>query len=113
MSFFETRELHRKEELRTNWYQCTYQDAKKAIFAIAEELGYGVIDVNDTFHVMLLEGPHVVVVKITSYGRYEQGIDFAISTKWLVDLGRSKALVRRLYSHIAKHVKFKGVSLHP
>ena len=40
MSFFETRELHRKEELRTNWYQCTYQDAKKAIFAIAEELGY-------------------------------------------------------------------------
>ena len=42
-----------------------------------------------------------------------QGIDFAISTKWLVDLGRSKALVRRLYSHIAKHVKFKGVSLHP
>lgn len=113
MSFFETRELHSKEELRTHWFQCTYQEAKKAIFEAAEELGYSVIDVNDTFHEMLLEGPHVVVVKITSYGRYEQGIDFAVSTKWLLDLGRSKKVVGRLYNSIAKHVKFKGVSLHP
>ena len=113
MSFFETRELHSKEALRTHWFQCTYQEAKKAIFSVAEELGYGVIDVNDTFHEMLLEGPHVVVVKITSYGRYEQGIDFAVSTKWLVDLGRSKTVVGRLYNSIAKHVKFKGISLHP
>lgn len=113
MSFFETRELHRKEELRTHWYQCTYQEAKKAIFAIADELGYGVVDVNDTFHEMLLEGPHVIVVKITSYNRYEQGIDFNISTKWLLDLGRGKGLVNGLYNHIGKYAKFKGVSLHP
>ena len=113
MSFFETRELHSKLELRTNWYQCTYQEAKKAIFSVAEELGYEVVDVNDTFHEMLLEGPYAIVVKITSYGRFEQGIDFAVSTKWLLDLGRSKKLVGSLYSHIAKYVKFKGVSLHP
>ena len=113
MSFFETRELHSKLELRTNWYQCTYQEAKKAILNVAEELGYEVMDVNDTFHEILLEGPHVIVVKITSYGRFEQGIDFAVSTKWLLDLGRSRSLVSKLYNHIAKHVKFKGVSLHP
>ena len=113
MSFFETRELHSKLELRTQWFQCTYQEAKKAIFSVASELEYEVMDVNDTFHEILLEGPYVVIVKITSYGRYEQGIDFAISTKWLLDLGRSKALVGKLYNQIAKHVKFKGVSLHP
>lgn len=113
MSFFETREMHPKEALRTRWFQGTYEEVKKAIFNAAEELGYGVVDVNDTFHEMLLEGPQVVVVKITSYGRYEHGIDFTVSTKWLLDLGRGKGVVNRLYNHIAKHVKFKGVSLHP
>lgn len=113
MSFYETRELHPKEAFRTHWYQATYDETKKAIFKVAEELGYGVIDVNDTFHEMLLEGPHVVIVKITSYNRYEQGVDFNISTKWLLDLGRGKNVVSRLYNQIAKHVKFKGISLHP
>ena len=113
MSFYETRELHPKEAFRTHWYQASYDETKKAVFKAAEELGYGVIDVNDTFHEMLLEGPYAIVVKITSYGRFEQGIDFAVSTKWLLDFGRSKKLVGSLYSHIAKYVKFKGVSLHP
>ena len=113
MSFFETRESHSKEAFRTRWYQGTYEEVKKAIFSAAEELGYGVIDVNDTFKEMLLEGPHVVVIKISSYGRYEHGIDFTVSTKWLLDLGRGKGVVSRLYDQIGKHVKFKGVSLHP
>ena len=67
MSFYETHELHRKEVLRTRWYQCTYQDMKKAIFDVAEELGYGVIDVNDTYQEMLLEGPNVLVIKVSSF----------------------------------------------
>lgn len=113
MSFFETRELHSKEELRTHWYQGRYEEIKEAIFKMADELGYGVIDVNDTFREMLLEGEHVVVVKISSFNRYEHGIDFNISTKWLLDLGRSKRLVSRLYNTISRYAKFKGVSLHP
>ena len=113
MSFYETRELHGKEAFRTRWYQASYDEVKKAIFKMAEDLGYGIIDVNDTFHEMLLEGKHVVIVKITSYNRYEQGVDFNISTKWLLDLGRGKTLVSRLYNQIAKYVKFKGISLHP
>ena len=113
MSYYGTRELHRKPEFRTRWYQGTYDDVKKAIFQMANDLGYGVVDVNDTFREMLLEGRHVVIVKVTSYNKYEQGIDFNISTKWLLDLGRGKVIVDRLYSQIAKYVKFKGVSLHP
>ena len=113
MSFFETRELHSKEALRTHWYQGTYEELKKAVFKMAEDFGFGVVDVNDTFKEMLLEGPHVVIVKITSYNRYEQGVDFNVSTKWLLDLGRSKTLVTKLYNQISKYAKFKGVSLHP
>ena len=113
MSFFETRELHSKEALRTHWYQGTYEDVKKAVFKMADDLGYGVVDVNDTFKEMLLEGPHVVIVKITSYNRYEQGVDFNVSTSWLLDLGRSKKLATRLYSQISRYAKFKGISLHP
>ena len=30
MSFYETHELHRKEELRTRWYQGSYEEMKKA-----------------------------------------------------------------------------------
>ena len=113
MSYYETRELHRKLEFRTNWFQGTYDEVKKAIFKAAEELGYGVVDVNDTFKEMLLEGRHVIVVKITSFNKYEQGVDFNVSTKWLLDLGRGKKIVANLYGHIGRHVKFKGVSLHP
>lgn len=113
MSFYETRELHTKEAFRTNWYQCTYDQIKKAIFEVAEELGYDVVDVNDTFKEILLEGRHMIIIKVTSFNKFEQGIDFNITTKWLFDLGRGKVLVGRLYDSIAKHVKFKGVSLHP
>ena len=79
---------------------------------VAEELGYEVLDINDTFREMLLEGDHTIIVKVSSYGRFEQGIDFAVTTKWLFDFGRSEKLVGKLYSHIGKYVKFKGVSLH-
>ena len=113
MSFYETRELHSKEAFRTRWYQCNYEQMKKAIFDVAEELGYAVIDVNDTFKEILLEGRHLVIVKITSFNKYEQGVDFNITTNWLLDLGRGKAFVNRLYDSIAQHVKFKGISLHP
>ncbi len=112
MSFFETRELHPKEALRTRWYQCSYEEAKTAVMRTANELGYNVVDVNDTFHEMLLEGANDIVVKIVSYTRYEQGIDFTVTTPWLFDLGRSSRLVDRLYTNIGKYVKFKGVSLH-
>ena len=47
MSFYETHELHRKEELRTRWYQGSYEEMKKAIFAVADYLGYGVYDCNE------------------------------------------------------------------
>lgn len=113
MSFYETHELHRKEALRTRWYQCTYQEMKKAIFDIAEELGYGVTDVNDTYQEILLEGPNVLVIKVSSFSRYEQGVDFNLSTKWFFDFGLGKNTIIRLYDQLAKHVKFKGVSLHP
>ena len=113
MSFLETREMHSKEALRTRWFQGTYDEIKKAIFETAEDLGYGVVEVNDTFKEMLLEGPHVVVIKISSYGRYEHGVDLTISTKWLLDLGRGKNVVTRFYNQLGKHAKFKGVSLHP
>ena len=113
MSFYETHELHRKEALRTHWYQCTYDDVKKAIFKIAEELGYGVIDVNDRYQEMLLEGPDSLVVKVTSYTKYEQGVDFNLQTKWFFDFGLGKNVITKWYSHIGKHCKFKGVSLHP
>lgn len=111
--FYETRELHRKLDFRTRWYQATYEQVKKAIFAAVEEMGYCVIDVNDTFKEMLIEGRHVLVVKITSYTKYEQGVDFNISTKWLLDLGRGKKLINALYEHIGRHANLKGVSLHP
>lgn len=113
MSFYETRELHTKEAFRTHWYQCTYDQMKKALFDVAEDLGYSVVDVNDTFKEILLEGRHLIIVKVTSFNKYEQGIDFNITTKWLLDLGRGKTLVNRLYAGIAEYVKFKGVSLHP
>ena len=87
--------------------------AGKAVFDMAEELNLAVRDVNDTYKEILIEGAYLVIVKITSFNKYEQGVDFNISTKWLLDLGRGKTLVTRLYNTISKYAKFKGVSLHP
>ena len=90
-----------------------FKETKIEIATIINVIVIHVIDANDTFREILLEGAHVIIVKITSYNRYEQGVDFNISTNWLFDLGRGRRLVSGLYEEIAKYVKFKGISLHP
>lgn len=113
MAFYETHELHRKEELRTRWFNGSYEDMKKAIFAAADYLGYAVYDCNDTYQEFLLEGPASLVIKVCSYGRYEHGVDFNINTRGFIDFGKGKRMITQFYDALGKHVRFKGVSLHP
>lgn len=113
MSFYETREMHKKEILRTRWYHATYADVKKAIFEVADELGYAVVDVNDTYQEFLLEGRAVLVIKVCSYSRYEQGIDFNITTKSFFDFGAGRLKIKEWYDRLGRHLHLKGISLHP
>lgn len=113
MANYETHELHNKEALRTHWYQGTYQDVKTGVLKVAQEMGYDIVDINDRFQEMLLEGPHVLVVKITSFNRYEQGVDFNITTKMFFDFGQGRRVITKWYDALGQHCKFKGVSLHP
>ena len=113
MAIYETHELHSKEALRTHWYQGTYQDVKNGVVKLAKEFGYDIIDINDRFQEMLLEGPAVLVIKVTSYNRYEQGIDFNVTTGGFIDFGKGKKIITKWYEALGRYCKFKGVSLHP
>lgn len=114
MAIYETHETHRKEALRTRWYQCTYEDMKKVIFQAAEYLRYDVIDVNDRYQEFLLEsGSTSLVIKVSTYYRYEQGVDFNIDTSHFFDFGSGKRKITQFYEFIGTKVRFKGVSLHP
>ena len=113
MANYETHELHSKEALRTRWYQGTYQDVKTGILKVAQEFGYDILDVNDRFQEMLLEGSVVLVVKITSFNRYEQGVDFNVTTRSFFDFGKGKRVITSWYDALGKYCKFKGISLHP
>lgn len=113
MSTYETHELHRKEALRTHWYQGSYAQMKEVIFKVADEMGMNVIDVNDTYQEFLLDGDYDLVIKVCSYGRYEQGVDFNLTTRIFFDFGQGKRLVTEWYRRLGTYLKFKGISLHP
>ena len=113
MVFYETRELHKKVALRTRWYQGKYSEIKDAILKVASEMGYEVIDINDTYQEMLLEGTNTISIKISSYGRYEHGVDFSLSSNLPFDFGMGKRVIVKWYDNLGKYCKFKGVSLHP
>lgn len=114
MAYIETRETHKKDALRTHWYQGTYAEMKKALEQMAKDFGYEIVDCNDHYQEMLLEGMNSTIsIKVSSFGRYEQGVDFNLDNKFLLDLGRGVRLITKMYEYLGACCKFKGVSLHP
>ena len=113
MSFYETRELHKKEALRTHWYACSYNEAKEVIISMANVFGFSIVDINDTYQEILLDGRGSLVVKVCSFGKYEQGIDFNFDNHHIIDFGAGARFITKLYSYIGSKLRFKGVSLHP
>ena len=113
MAFYETKETHRKEALRTRYYHGSYEEVKNAVLKVALDFGFQVTDVNDTHHEILLDGSSSIVVTITSASMYEQGVDFNVMTAYAFDFGFGKRLITKLYTALGKYVRLKGVSLHP
>lgn len=113
MAYYETKELHKKEDLRTRYYVGTYDEVRNAILDVAKEMNYVITHVDDTRHEILLDGNASIVVTITSFGRFEQGVDLNVMTAYAYDLGSGKRLIVRFYKALGLKVKLKGVSLHP
>jgi len=114
MSFYETHETHSKEALRTRWYRCTFEEIKNAIRRASEQLGYEILDFNQEYKEFLLENGNVsLVIHVSSYGGYEQGVDFNIDTNTFFDFGKGKRLISKFYEKLGTIVTLKGVSLHP
>ena len=111
MSYYETRENHRKEELRTRYFISTMENMIDVITATAEYLGYRVLNKNMTYHEIFIEGDCSMVITVTSFGR-EQGVDINCDTYRFIDFGKGKRRIREFYIELGKRVALKGVGLH-
>ena len=113
MAYYETKETHKKEDLRTRYYVGTYEGVRDSIISVAREMNYVVTNIDDVRHEILLDGNASIVCTVTSFGRYEQGVDLNVMTAYAYDLGSGRRLIVRFYKALGLKVKLKGVSLHP
>ena len=111
MSFYETRETHRKEALRTHYYIATYDQMFDICLKVAEERNYRILDKNYERKEIFIEGDCSIVITITSFGR-EQGVDLNCDTYSFFDFGKGKRRITEFYNAIGQKASFKGTGLH-
>jgi len=111
MSFYETREMHKKEYLRTRYFIANYDQMFNLVLKIAKERGYHILDQNYERKEIFIEGDCSMVITITSFGR-EQGVDINCDTYSFFDFGKGKRRIKEFYEAIGREVQYKGSGLH-
>ncbi len=113
MAIYETHDAHKVDVLRTRWYSNNYNQCKDAVISVAKQLGYEVVNVDDNYCEMLLEGAkYSIITKITSITPRETGVDFHVTSRSMLDFGAGKKHITLWYDSLSKHVQYKGTSLH-
>ena len=112
MSFYETREMHKKEYLRTRYFVGRYDEVRDAILKAAKDLNYDVLSEDEGRKEIFIENDCSIVITITSFGR-EHGVDLNCDTYSFFDFGKGKRRIIEFYNQIGRYVNLKGVSLHP
>ena len=109
--YYETREKHPKEYLKTRYYIATFDEIVRVIRKVCETLNYRILNEDLTRREIFVEGDCSIVITISPFGR-EQGIDLNVDTYTFFDFGKGKRRIKEFYAEVAKHVSYKGVGLH-
>ncbi len=109
-----TGEREKKLVLQTHYYKTNYENIRNIYLELLDELGHNVVSVNDDYHEIYSEIPHMeVIAKIIEQNPEETSIDFEIHAEFVVgSKGKAEKFIQQAYDKIEGKYQFKGVSLH-
>lgn len=113
MAVYETKDIHKFDELKTRYFANSYEQCKTAVLDVAKKLGYEVLNVDDRYNEIYISGKkYSIVIKIVSFNPRDTGVDFYVQSLGMLDLGKGKKHIVMWYDELAKGLQFKGIALH-
>lgn len=117
MGFFqtsvETRELHKKETLRTRYYRNNFDQVVKALKVICDEEDIQMQHIDKRYgDVYMISQNFEVMVTIIQITPIETSVDFKLNYFSTFGYGRPEKKVVHLYERLDKMLTFKGTVLH-
>ena len=110
----ETRELHKKDKLRTHYYRNNFDQVKKALEQIAEEDNMQVQNVNRQYgDIYIIADGYEVICSVIQITPIETSVDFKINYFSTFGWGRPEKKAIHLYERLDALLSFKGTLLHP
>ncbi|MCK9470945.1 MAG: hypothetical protein WC006_02795 [Bacilli bacterium] len=110
---FETLEDHYIPELRTRYYRCSNDTAKKAVMELIESENAKVKDIIDQYNEIFFQAPnYTCTITVISPRIAETAIDIKITTYKIIAAGAGKKIIERMYKYLDSKLPFKGVSLY-
>jgi len=110
---FETAEIHYLPELRTRYYRCSNDTAKKAVMSLIEEEDAKLIEIVEQFNEIFFQGRnYTCIITVISPRIGETAIDIKITTYKVIPAGAGKKIIDRMYKYLDSKLPFKGVSLY-
>ena len=92
-----TGEREKKLVLQTHYYKTNYENIRNIYLELLDELGHNVVSVNDDYHEIYSEIPHMeVIAKIIMQDPKETSIDFYINSDFMVGAkGKAEKFIER------------------
>ena len=109
----ETKEVHKKEQLRTHYYRNNFNDVLNAFNKIAEEDNMEVQHVDKKWgEVYIIANGYEVIAIVNQITPLETAVDFKIN--YFVTFGFNRPMKRaiHLYERLDSMLNFKGTMLH-
>jgi len=109
----ETRELHKKENLRTRYYRNTFEQVIKALKKICEEEDIQMQNVDKRYgDVYMISQNYEVMATILQITPIETSVDFKVNYFSTFGWNKPEKTAVHLYKRLDEMLTFKGTMLH-
>ena len=110
----ETRELHKKDTLRTRYYRNSFDQVKKALDQICSEEDMELQNFNKRYgDIYIIADGYEVIAQVIQLNPIETSVDFKINYFSVFGWGKPEKKAVHLYERLGEILSFKGTVLHP
>ena len=110
---FETSENQKKDYLKTRYYKTTDRQMLKFIPDILKAMRCDVLGINEDYaEISAYNKYYDISVKVVMVSLNETSVDVFVSSRYIIDINKSKHVIEDFYSRISKNFEFLGLALH-
>ena len=111
---FRSREMHKKEALRTHYYRNNFDAVAEAFKKIAEEENMEIQNIDKKWgEILIIADGYEVIAIVNQITPIETSVDFKINYFVTFGFNRPDKKAIHLYQRLDGLLNFKGVMLHP